>query len=162
MDRKQILDNYVSGAALLADKVKDMPDDLLNFRPDIEDAWTIKELVIHIVDSDINGFIRCKSIIAQPFSTCYVMNEELWTKNLRRKNEDIKKYLSVMKMIRELVYDLLIDEDESNWDKDYFLRPYKDETKQITISKLIDMYTNHVGNHIKLIDRNIEAYNGTY
>jgi hypothetical protein len=158
MDAKQMLKDYLGGAALLADKVKDMTDDLLNFRPDIEDAWTIKEIVIHIIDSDINGFIRLKSIIAQPFSTCYVMDEEQWTKNIRRKNEDIKKYLSVMKLIREMVYDLLIDEDEKNWDRDYFVRPYKDETKHITIVKLIEMYTNHVVNHMKLIDRNIAAY----
>jgi hypothetical protein len=158
MNKKQLLDNYIDGVALLAEKVKGLSDDLLNFRPDIEDAWTIKELVIHIVDSELNGFIRCKSIIAQPFSTCYVMDEELWTKNIRRKNEDVKKYLAVFKLVREMMYDLLIDEDEANWDKDYFIRPYKDETKQITIIKLLELYTNHVVNHIKLIDRNIDAY----
>jgi len=158
MNKKQLLNLYLEGIDLLISKIIPLPEKLLKFMPEIEDAWTIKEHVIHITDSEINGFIRCKSIIAQPGSNCFVMNEETWTKNIRRKNEDINKYLSVFRLIRELTYDLLVDEDEANWDRDYYIRNYHNETVNYTIEKCIDMYTNHLYNHIKFIDRNIGLF----
>ncbi|MBN1894588.1 DinB family protein [bacterium] len=158
MGKKELLGKYIQGVEILSAKMKHVTDDMLVFRPDIEDAWTIKEHIIHLVDSEINGFIRLKSIIAQPGSTCYVMDEDNWTKNIRRKNEDVKKYLAVFKLIREMAFDLLIDEDEGNWDKDYFIRPYKGEIVNVTIEKCLTIYINHLDFHLKYMDRNIDAY----
>ncbi len=158
MNYKELLDEYVQGVELLFSKVSTLPDDQLLFRPAIEDAWTIKEHVIHLVDSEMNGFIRCKSIIAQPFSNCFVMDEDKWTINIRRKNEDLKKYLSVFRLIREMTHDLLKDEEDVNWNKDFFVREYKGEVKQITIEKCIELYRNHLHFHIGYIDRNLKEY----
>jgi hypothetical protein len=159
MDKNKLLTDYAGCVNLLTGKVKNIPDEILDFRPGIEDAWTIKEHVIHIVDSDINSFIRLKSIIAQPHSTCYVIDENIWTTNLRRKNEDMNKYLSLLKIIRELAYDLLIDEDEANWDKDCYIWNYNNETREITIEKYLELYTKHISTHMDFIDRNISEYN---
>ena len=159
MNKQLLLDQFTGGADLLFSKVNALTDEMLNFRPEILDAWTIKEHVIHLVDSEINGFIRCKSIIAQPNSACYVMDENNWTKNIRRKNEDIKKYLSVFRLIREMAFDLLIDEEESNWNKDYFIRTYNNETSNVTIEKYLKLYINHLNFHLEYIDRNIKEYN---
>jgi hypothetical protein len=155
LDKRQLLENYTSGVKRLFIKMNDITDDMLVYRPKIEDAWTIKEHIIHLVDSEINGFIRLKSIIAQPGSSCYVMDENSWTKKIRRKNEDINKYLSVFKLIREMVFDLLVDEDESNWDTDYFIRRYHGETVNVTIEKCLEIYINHLNFHLEYLDRNI-------
>lgn len=55
------------------------------------------------------------------------MDEDLWTKNLTRKNEDLKKYLYLFELIRNIVNDLVKDEPDVNWTKDYFIRKYKGE-----------------------------------
>jgi hypothetical protein len=158
MKKRELLDRYIQGVGVLSAKMKEVTDDMLVFQPDLEDAWTIKEHIIHLVDSEINGFIRLKSIIAQPGSTCYVMDEDNWTKNIRRKNEDVSKYLSVFKLIREMAFDLLVDEDEKSWDRDYFIRPYKGEIVNVTIEKCLTIYVNHLDFHLKYIDRNIGEY----
>ncbi|MCJ7813272.1 DinB family protein [bacterium] len=156
MKYKKILDEYISRIDLLTNRIKNLPEAMFHFRPNRKDAWTIKEHIIHLVDSETNGFIRCKSIIAQPNTECYVMNEESWTKNLSRKNEDVHKYIRLFKMIRDIVYDLLIDEPEENWNKNYFIRDYKGERKNITIEKCIELYNHHLNFHIEYIDKIIK------
>jgi uncharacterized damage-inducible protein DinB len=160
MNKEKLLEEYSSGPRRLFDKMKDITDDMLNFRPNIEDAWTIKEHLIHLVDSEINGFIRLKSIFAQPGSPCFVLDENIWTKNLKGKNEDLNKYLAVFKIIREMAYDLLVDEDDDNWDRNYFVREYQGTTVNVTIAKWLEVYTNHLNSHFGFLNRNIALYQG--
>jgi len=159
MEPKQLLDEYCRGKDMLAAKIEQIDAGMLEYRPDAADAWTIKEHVIHVVDSEINGFLRLKSIIAQPYTNCYVMDEETWTENLQRKNEDIGKYLSMYTLIKDLIYDLLVDEDEANWHRGFFIRDYKGERSEVTIAKGLQMYVDHLRAHLEYIDRNIAAYN---
>lgn len=153
MKYSNLTDKYISGIALLDSAINIFSANDFDYRPDREDAWTLKEHIIHLVDSEVNGFIRCKSIIAQPNTECYVMNEELWTKNLTRKNEDVQKYIKLFGLIRNIVYELVKDEPEENWSKNYFIRRYKDETNQITLEKGIELYCNHLLFHLEYIDR---------
>jgi hypothetical protein len=153
MKYSELLDEYLCGIKVLNEKIKGLSIENLNYRPDRPDAWTIKEHIIHLVDCEVNGFIRCKSIIAQPFTECYVMDEDKWTKNLTRKNEDIQRYIQLFSLIRNIVFDLVKDEPEENWSKDYFTRTYKGETKMITIEDCITIYCKHILFHIEYIDR---------
>lgn len=158
MDTKELLKTYCEGADRLYSKMNDVSDELLVYRPQRPDAWTIKEHVIHLVDSEMNGFIRLKSIIAQPDSTCYVMDEERWTRNIRRKNEDIKKYLAMYGLVKEMAYDFLADEPEENWNDHYYLRTYNGTTDRVTIAKCLKVYIDHLEFHLRYIEMNIEAY----
>jgi hypothetical protein len=58
-----------------------------------------------------------------------------------------------------MAFDLLIDEEESNWNKDYFIRTYNNETSNVTIEKYLKLYINHLNFHLEYIDRNIKEYN---
>lgn len=158
MDHETLLKEYCRGSELLRAKMEEVDDAMLAYRPDIADAWTIKEHAIHVVDSEINGFLRLKSIIAQPGTHCYVMDEETWTKNIRRKSEDVGKYLAVYALVKEMVYDLLVDEDPGNWDKDYFIRDYKGRRSEVNIEKCLQIYIDHLRAHLEYIDRNMAAY----
>ncbi|MDX2445556.1 MAG: hypothetical protein QNK30_17305, partial [Bacteroidales bacterium] len=53
---------------------------------------------IVFVDSDINNFLRLKSAIAQSFSEVYVIDEETWTTNIRKKNENVGAYLRLCRL----------------------------------------------------------------
>jgi hypothetical protein len=158
MNKIEMLEAYGSGPVKLYGKMKDITAELLNFRPDLEDAWTIREHLIHLVDTEINGFVRLKAIIAQPGSSCFVMDETNWTKNLRRKNEDVQKYLTLFKLLREMAHDLLVDEDEVNWNRDYVTREREGSAVQITIEKWVEIYTNHLNAHLDFVDRNIQEF----
>ncbi len=147
-----VLGKYLSGVKALEARTADLSEKDMNHRPGRPDAWTIKEHIIHLVDSEVNGFIRAKSIIAQPNTGCYVMDEDLWTKNIARKDEDVRKYLQLFGLVRGIVHDLMKDEPEENWTKDYFIRKYRGEEKRITIERYFELYNNHLDFHLEYID----------
>jgi hypothetical protein len=160
MKYTELLNEYKSGVELVENKIKGLSKEALNYRPVRKDGWTIKEHIIHMVDSETNGFIRIKSIIAQPGSETYVMDEDRWTANIRRKNEDMNKYLELFGSIRSIVYDLLADEPEENWIRDFFIRDYSGEQKKITILQAVQLYVNHAKGHMEYIDTNLEEFRG--
>ena len=41
-------------------------DDLLDFRPDIEDAWTIRGHIVHLLDSDVHYYILIRMALTDP------------------------------------------------------------------------------------------------
>ena len=158
MDHSILLQEYSEGFNLLSKKIEGLPDKLLLFRPPIVDAWSIKEHVIHIVDCEINNFIRWRSILAQPKSTCFVIEENKWTENLNYQKEDISKYLQVFKILRMITNEYLADIDEKLWSKDYFMHEYQGQMKNVTLKECINIYKNHVPWHIEYIDRNIKLW----
>ena len=149
----KLLEDYINGVDQLNKLIQGITNDKLQYFPEYKDSWSIKEHIIHLIDSEINGFIRLKSIIAQPGSDCYVMNEEEWTKNIRRKNEDINKYLKLFKLIRQLSYDFIKEEDDSTWENQFFIRTYKGNTVKITIKEWLNTYVNHLKYHIEYIEK---------
>jgi hypothetical protein len=148
-----LLGTYINGVNQINDIIEKLAESSLDYIPEYADNWSIKEHIIHLVDSEINGFIRLKSIIAQPGSECYVMNEEDWTRNIRRKKEDINIYLKVFGLVRELAFEFINDEDESTWDGNYFIRTYNEKTDKITIRKWLETYNNHLKFHIEYIEQ---------
>ena len=151
------LEKYKEGYQEINNIIKFIPESIIEYIPSYENAWSIKEHIIHLVDSETNGLIRLKSIIAQPGSDCFVMDEDNWTKNIRRKNEDVNKYMQLYKSIREIAYDFIKDEANENWNTQYFIRTYQGKTLKITIENWIDLYNNHLAFHINYINKIIET-----
>jgi hypothetical protein len=158
VDHHELLMKFSGAVEALEAKLKSVTPEQARFIPNIPDAWSISDHVIHIVDSDINNFIRCKSILAQPSSIGFVIDEEKWTRNIMDKGEDYKMYLKVFRLLRQILATLLLKEPESAWTKNYFQRTYQGKTENITLEKCIEIYANHIYFHIEYIDRNIDEY----
>ncbi len=158
MKYDNLLGEFLKGPDLLKDKIKNVSIDLLLFKPLVDNAWTIKEHAIHIVDSEINNFIRWKSILAQPFSKCFVIDEENWTKNLNYEQEDMDRYLDVFTLLRVITYDYLKTIHEDRWNQDYYVHEHDGKTNNITLEKTIEIYTKHLYRHFEYIDRNIKLW----
>lgn len=149
------LAEYLAGPAALEARIARLGDADLVRRPDYEGAWSAKEHVIHLVDSEANGFLRLKSIIAQPGSECYVMDEEAWTRNLRGVDEDLRKYLSLFGLLRSLAGDILRGQRED--DPRYFVRTYQGQTTKITMRDWLGLYVRHLAFHTEYIDRIVKG-----
>jgi hypothetical protein len=150
MKYETLLESFRNGPTELQREVRGISDELAEYRP-FDSAWTIKEHVVHVTDTDINNFIRWKSIFAQPRSRAYAINEDMWVKNMKHTNADMNKYLTVLKLIREISYDYLIEVDEKEWNDEYFILG---DSGMVTLEKCITIYANHVPSHVEYIRRN--------
>jgi hypothetical protein len=156
MSNARRLAEYRDGPEALKKRLAAFSQGELDYQPSWPGAWTVREHVIHLVDSDVNGFVRIKSILAQPGSVCFVMDEDAWTQNLKGKREDLDAYLRLFSLLRGLIHDLVKDEPEAAWNGNYYTRTYLGKTENITLSKAIDAYCAHLSFHLEYLDR-IEA-----
>jgi hypothetical protein len=144
-----LLAEFRAGPKKLKDRIEGLSEENLRYKPS-EDTWSIQEHVVHIVDSEINNFIRWKSIFAQPRSQIFVIDEENWTRNLENRDVNVKAYLEVFEKLREIAYDYLKDVDEADWNREYFVHK---KLGNVHLERCIQTYTNHVPFHLEYIEK---------
>ena len=154
MKYEALLTDFLKWPTEIEKEVEGIEKDLADFRP-FEGAWTIREHVVHVTDSEINNFIRWKSIFGQPRSNAYVIDEEAWVKNMRYTTAGMDKYLKVLKLLREITYDYLIEVDEKEWNNEYYVHA---AAGMVTLEKCITIYTNHIPFHLEHIRRNKKLF----
>jgi hypothetical protein len=156
MKYTELLERFSSGSGRIGELMSHVPEELLDWRPRRADAWTIREHLIHLVDTEANSFVRIKSIIAQPGSECYVMEEDAWTRNLAGRKEDVRKYLELFALVRSIIHDLVKDEPVDRWNSGYFVRTYKGKRAELTLEKALELGCYHLDFHIDYIKKILE------
>lgn len=153
MNKQILLNEYLSGVNEITTVINGIPKESYDFIPNHKDAWTIRQHIIHLVDSEANSFIRIKSCIAQPYSNIFVINEDDWTKNLENRKEDILSYLSLFSMLRTITTSFLESVSDNDFEEKYFIRNYNNKTEKISILNAVEMYRDHVYFHIDYINK---------
>ena len=63
--REEKIEAYGNDHDRLADALKTLPKEMWQFR-DEHGCWSVHEHLIHITDSEVNSYIRCRRLIAEP------------------------------------------------------------------------------------------------
>lgn len=135
------------------DDVLELSNELILYRP-FEDAWSIKEQLVHCLDVDIANFHRYRRAIAQPDTPVFSF-DQIWTRNLDYQLSDLKLTLDLLKMVR--IY--MVNHLKTIVDSDRNIYAYiHDKKGRICLEEAISQYSEHVDFHRKLIDRNIELF----
>jgi len=128
--------------------------ELLDFRPAIEDAWTIREHLVHLMDAEIILHLRIKRAIAEPGIAVpdlapFIRGE--WVKPLRYFEQSVIDTVEAFKRIRTLTHSLLLSRAEEDWDGYYIERTNGEKP---TIEDMLKLLIHHDGYHIDFIERN--------
>lgn len=153
MNKVQLISDFAAGTEDLQKIVNVIPKEWYDRMPKTADDWTIRQHIIHLVDSEVNNFIRIKSCVAQPHSNVYVINELEWTKNLGARQESVSDYVLLFSLIRKITVAFLSELPDGDFAERYFTRDYNGEVKNISLRESVEMYTGHVGFHIDFINR---------
>jgi hypothetical protein len=135
------------------DDVFELSNELIIYRP-FDDAWSIKEHIVHCMEVDIANFHRYRRAIAQP-ETPILSFDQVWTKNLDYQISDLKLAMDLIKMVRKYMachLKMIVDHD---WTKYAYIH---DKRGRINLEEAICQYSEHVDAHRKYIDRNIELF----
>lgn len=142
--------------------ITNLPLECLFHRPDIEDAWLIHEHIIHLVDSEINAFLRLKTIIGQPGSDTFIVDESAWVENIDYEKESIGDYLDIFKLIRKIERDLLLTciKSKKDYSENYTIHA---SFGKVTINTWIKWYSeNHINEHLDYMKRNLRDWEGSF
>lgn len=146
MDRS-IIERYGAGAGLLARGIEGLTQAELNSHP-VPGTWSIQQVVIHMMDSDLIGADRMKRVIAEDNPLLLGYNESRFAERLMYDRADAALACSVFAGHRRLMTDLLRALPE-----DVFRRTgVHNEHGMMTLAQFVESYADHLDHHMKFLD----------
>ncbi|MEP7288269.1 MAG: DinB family protein [Chloroflexota bacterium] len=152
-NRQQQLDLYGNAYTLLTQALAGFPKEMWSFRP-TPDRWTIHEIVVHIADSEANGYIRLRKLIAEPGTQVAAYDEPKWASALHYSDQNPEDALALFKLLRQTSYQLVQSLPESTWAHTV----EHSEAGTITLDDWLDTYADHIMAHIRQMQENYELW----
>jgi len=125
----------------------------LSFKPS-EREWSVKEIVIHLADSETNAFLRYRTIISEPNRETFVVDEWKWSQELKYQEQEIEEYLNLFESLRLITSNQLKIVTEQDWNKSVVHR----SLGEISLTGWLELYVRHFEQHIKQIERTLENH----
>jgi len=153
MNRKELLEKLQKSVTSL-DRfaAPNQPSDLFNFRPSLDDAWTIQENLTHILDSEMALFLRIRQAVTDPGSEARSGSSlQSWQEQFDHSEQSVEDSIEAFKRIRSIAYKLLKGIEDRDWSKFYVRHPKRGTQ---TLDDIVKIVVGHVDSHLELIERN--------
>jgi hypothetical protein len=150
MEIPRLIELYAGGYEELKTYVDGLPAEALDFKPGPE-KWSIREILVHMADSEANSYVRGKKIIVESGSEITTYDQHAWSEKLSYHTMDHKDALELFRLLRKNMVPALKQLPEAAW-HNFIMHP---ESGKITLLDWIQLYIDHVENHIQQMNRNL-------
>ncbi len=151
--RKLKIKQYGAAHAELSHVLEPFPREMWQFKSSPE-GWSIHEIIVHLADSEANGFIRLRKAIAEQGSTITPYDEAGWARALHYEQQSAQDALALFGLLRRTTYDLLQSLPESVWAHTY----EHPESGAVTLDNWLDVYVDHSSAHLKQMQNVYKAW----
>lgn len=145
MDRQEI-ERYAAGGAALAAAIAGLAREDLLALP-VPGTWSIQQIVVHMLDSDLIGSDRMKRVIAEERPHLLAYNESLFASRLGYEHVDADKACEVFQLNRELTAGVLRRLPDEAFER----VGVHSENGPETLAYLVTAYADHLDGHLKFI-----------
>jgi len=148
MDRK-VIEDYEKGGDDLRMAVRGLTrEDTLAFP--VPGTWSIQQLVIHLLDSDLVMADRMKRVIAEDNPALLAFDENKWVKNLFYEEQSIEDAVTLFETNRRNLARVLKKLPDSAFDR----VGVHNERGPLKLSDLVAFCVTHLKHHMKfLVDK---------
>jgi hypothetical protein len=146
-DRSTRLDRYATGADDVVDALAGITADELDRRPP-SGAWTAREIVHHLADSESMAYIRLRRLIAEDEPVIHGYDEPEWARRLHY-DRPIEPSLAVLRAVRAASHQLLTSLTAAEWDR----TGTHSESGRYTVDGWLAIYAEHSHEHADQIRR---------
>jgi hypothetical protein len=153
MDHKALIESFASAPDRLEQALRELPREMWDFKP-TPNAWSVREIVIHMPDSEVSAFVRCRKIIAQSGSSVEVYDQDDWCRRLDYQHRTVENALALFRALRVSTAEVLRAVDDSVWGN-YVNHP---EDGKVTLRRWLEMYDRHATKHIEQMKRNLDDW----
>ena len=151
--RSEKIAAYGSAYETLVAGLEDFPKEMWHFR-DEHGCWSIHEHLVHITDSEVNSYIRCRRLIAEPGEPLMAYDENAWASGLRYTDRSAGGALDLFRILRQQTYDLIKTAPELTWAN----ACYHPENGDMTLDDWLDVYAVHISEHLEYMRENYHAW----
>jgi hypothetical protein len=152
-ERQNLIESYGAAHQLLTAALERFPREMWLFRP-APDLWTIHEIIVHIADSEVNSYVRCRRFIAEPGSAVLGYDENQWARALHYHEQSTEAAIELFRWLRGLSYALIKNLPESTWANTV----HHSENGPMTMDDWLTVYERHVRDHVAQMQAVYDAW----
>ena len=145
MNRTEI-DRYEAGAEAPKRWIAGLTTAELTAYP-VPDTWSILEIAMHMMDSDLIGSDRMKRVIAEAHPTLVGYDETAFIVTLGYVPAEVESAVEVFRLNRQLTTAVLRRQDDATFAR----TGYHTEDGDKTLADLVTAYANHLEHHEKFV-----------
>jgi uncharacterized damage-inducible protein DinB len=143
---RDLIDKFEDGGRKLAKAVEHLDRNDLLAVP-IPGKWSIQQLVIHVLDSDLVLADRMKRVIAEDNPTLQAFDESLWLKNLHYELQSAPAAIELFALNRRMVTEVLrLLPDEA-----FSRKGVHSERGEMTLEQILKGAVEHLEHHLKFL-----------
>ncbi len=154
-DRGRLIDRYASAPQRLRAALAKVPAEAMRWRPKA-DAWSVHEVVCHCADAEMNAAARIRYLVAEAEPLIVGYDESRWAKELDYHALPLESALALVDATHAFTTPLLRNLTEPAWSKE----GRHTESGPYTAERWLEIYAEHLDQHVRQIERNLEAWNG--
>jgi uncharacterized damage-inducible protein DinB len=153
MDRS-LIEQYAQGAGKVAQAIQGLTTTDFLATP-VPGTWSIQQIVIHLMDSDLIGCDRMKRVIAEENPTIIGYNETLFAQKLFYEKLDPFISADIFKKNRELTAVILRNLPDAAFDR----VGTHNERGKVTLADFVATYVQHLEHHLGFIKHKRQLLN---
>jgi uncharacterized damage-inducible protein DinB len=143
---EDLIDRFERGGAMLSEAASGLNEEQLHARPG-PGAWSIAELVVHMVDSDLVATDRMKRVIAEEGPTLLAYDQDAWIDRLGPHELPIVEELRLFALNRRRMARILRRCSPADFDR----AGDHTERGRMTLADLVAGYVEHLDYHLKFL-----------
>ena len=140
------IDKYLQGSDQLAAAIDGLAREELTAFP-VADTWSIHQIVIHVLDSDLVMADRMKRIVAEERPLLMGFDETRFANRLHYHDQDPALAAELFAKNRRLVHQFLSRLPEEAFDR----TGIHSERGRVTLADMIDSAIEHLDHHLKFV-----------
>ncbi len=130
--------------ALLKNSISNLDEMQLNV-PYRNGGWTPKQVIHHVADSHLNGYIGFKLVLTEDNPAIKTYKEAAWAELSDSKNLPVNISLTLLHALHLRWHDLMKNMRDEDWQKTLYHPEYK---REMTLWDLIETYAWHGKHHV--------------
>lgn len=150
--RRQLIERYKQGYALVSEAISGATDAELDFSP-AEGKWTIRQIVHHLADSEMTSAIRLRLLIAAEQPSIGGYDQEEFARRLYY-DRPIAPSLDAFRAARQTTAAILDRMSDAEWQRE----GTHSEIGRYTVSTWLEIYAQHAHAHADQIRSARAAY----
>jgi hypothetical protein len=147
-ERHDLMANMRHLPAAVEAAVQDLTDAQLN-TPYRKGGWTVGQVVHHLADSHLNGFVRMKLMLTEVGPVLKPYDQDAWAQLSDTAAMPIESSILILRGLHERWFALLENLPESGWKRSE-LHP---EVGVVTLADLLVDYAHHGEQHVEQVLR---------
>jgi hypothetical protein len=151
--REDLIRRYEAGPARLKAALAKVPAEAMKWRPG-KGKWSVHEVVCHCGDSEANGALRIRYLLAEEDPLIVGYDQARWAEVFDYHDAPIEPALATIEAVRANTAALLKRLPEKSWSAS----GRHTESGSYTAEDWLGIYSEHLEKHSGQIERNLAAW----